>query len=43
VMLAERQARQSQSSAPSGSAWRRRWGVASGFCQQRGLPIHYKE
>ena len=38
VLLAERQARQSQSSAPSGSAWRRRWGVASGFCQQRGLP-----
>lgn len=33
IMLAERQARQSQSSAVSGGAWRRRWGVASGFCQ----------
>ena len=38
TLLAERQLRQSQSSAISGSAWRRRWGVASGFCQQRGLP-----
>ena len=39
TLLAERQLRQSQSNAISGSAWRRRWGVASGFCQQRGLPI----
>jgi tRNA U34 5-methylaminomethyl-2-thiouridine-forming methyltransferase MnmC len=38
TLLAERQLRQSQSKAISGSAWRRRWGVASGFCQQRGLP-----
>ena len=38
TLLAERQLRQSQSNAISGSAWRRRWGVASGFCQQRGLP-----
>ena len=39
TLLAERQLRQSQSNAISGSAWRRRWGVASGFCQQRGLSI----
>jgi len=38
TLLAERQLRQSQSKAISGSAWRRRWGVASGFCQQGGLP-----
>jgi len=37
TLLAERRVRQSQSSAISGSAWRRRWGVASGFCQGRGL------
>jgi tRNA U34 5-methylaminomethyl-2-thiouridine-forming methyltransferase MnmC len=41
-LLAERQLRQSQSNAISGSAWRRRWGVASGFCQQRGLPNQIK-
>jgi len=39
TLLAERQLRQSQSSAISGSAWRRRWGVASGFCQQSGMLI----
>ena len=38
TLLAERQLRQSQSKAISGSAWRRRWGVASGFCKQGGLP-----
>jgi len=38
TLLADRQLRQSQSKAISGSAWRRRWGVASGFCQQGGLP-----
>ncbi len=38
TLLAERQQRQSQSKAISGSAWRRRWGVASGFCKQGGLP-----
>jgi tRNA U34 5-methylaminomethyl-2-thiouridine-forming methyltransferase MnmC len=37
TLLAERRLRQSQSRAVSGSAWRRRWGVASGFCQGRGL------
>ena len=37
IMLAERQARQSQSSAVSGGAWRRRWGVVSGFYQGDGL------
>jgi tRNA U34 5-methylaminomethyl-2-thiouridine-forming methyltransferase MnmC len=39
ILLAERRLRQSQSSAVSGSAWRRRWGAASGFSQQRGLPM----
>jgi len=39
TLLAERRVRQSQSTADSGSAWRRRWGVASGFCQGRGLAI----
>jgi tRNA U34 5-methylaminomethyl-2-thiouridine-forming methyltransferase MnmC len=39
TLLAERQLRQSRSSAISGSAWRRRWGVASGFCQQSGMLI----
>jgi tRNA U34 5-methylaminomethyl-2-thiouridine-forming methyltransferase MnmC len=42
TLLAERQLRQSKSNAISGSAWRRRWGVASGFCQQSGLPIQQK-
>lgn len=31
TLLAERQLRQGQSTAVSGSAWRRRWGVTSGF------------
>ena len=39
TLLAERRVRQSQSTAVSGSAWRRRWGVASGFCQGRSFPI----
>ena len=39
TLLAERQLRQSQSRAVSSSAWRRRWGVASGFPQQRGSAI----
>ena len=43
TLFAERQLRQSQSNATSGSAWRRRWGVPSGFCQQRGLPIQQME
>jgi tRNA U34 5-methylaminomethyl-2-thiouridine-forming methyltransferase MnmC len=35
TLLAERRVRQSQGTAVSGSAWRRRWGVASGFSQGR--------
>ena len=42
TLLAERQLRQSKSNAMSGSAWRRRWGVASGFCQQNDLSIQQK-
>jgi len=39
TLLAERRVRQSQGTALSGSEWRRRWGVASGFSQGRGFPI----
>jgi len=39
TLLAERQLRQSQSSAVSSSAWRRRWRVASGFPKQHGLAM----